>query len=85
MSLVLNNRAQNSVEKAAVKSGHIVCCDLCLIILTKESIFKMNGYTFKGSKSAIYSFASLLNGNQLMKEKIFFLTHWTRISLSNGV
>ena len=33
-------------------------------------VFKMNGYIFRGSNSAIFIFASFLNGGQLLKERI---------------
>ena len=34
-------------------------------------IFKVNAYTFRGSDSAIFIFASLFKGWQLLKERIF--------------
>ena len=34
-----------------------------------EILFKVCGYTFKGSNSASFIFVSLLNGDQLYKEK----------------
>ena len=43
----------------------------CLVFSVK--CFKVNGYTFKGSNSAILIFDSLLNGSLLLKGKNFLL------------
>ena len=40
---------------------------------------ELNGYTFRGSNSAIFIFASILNGSQLLKERI--CSTWSKFFL----
>ena len=46
-----------------------------------QTRFKVNGTTFKGSKTSIFSFASLSNWDQILKKDFALLGH---ILLLNG-
>ena len=48
--------------------GGILMPQKCLLGLVSK--FKVNGYTFRGSNSTFIIFASLLTGDQFLKERI---------------
>ena len=63
--------------------------DQCIAF--QEISCKVNGYTFRGSNSAIFTFVSLLNGGQLLiKESApfgadSFLREWTHFKSNQKV